>query len=185
MVSIIALWVLVLFETGLLLLLLRALGELRQQRGFSATNSPPHSGLEIGEQAPVFVATDDDGGSVQLEDFRGKRCLLAFVSPDCPACAGAIETLNTVVHNEQDLAVLVIGGPDAQKNGRYAVEHHAQMPIWASSETLPMEVYRIRGIPFVFVLDERGIIRAKGPVNQLDHLQAMLNTAFEPVTLSR
>jgi len=53
MVSIVALWVVVLIETRLLLLLLCAPGELKQQSSISMANHMPFlgdGGLEIGEQ---------------------------------------------------------------------------------------------------------------------------------------
>ncbi len=179
MISIIALWVLVLVETGLLLLLLRALGELKQQGKLLATQTPSFEmgGLDVGEQAPSFVAIDDDGTPVNLEDFSGRRRVLAFVSPGCPACGGAIEALNAVVREERDLVVLVLGGPDRERNRAYAAEHKAQMPIHTPTADVK-QAYRVQGVPFVFILDEAGLIRAKGPVNATEHVQNLLRTAF-------
>ncbi|MGH2494350.1 MAG: peroxiredoxin family protein [Ktedonobacteraceae bacterium] len=179
-ISIVALWVLVLFETTLLVLLLRALGELKQGGAFSPHDVSQLIGLEVGVQAPSFVASSYNGDSVQLEDFRGRRCILAFVSPDCSACAGAIEAIHRVQQEEHDLALLVVGGSDARQNERYAHEHQAQMPIWTAPLSLAMEVYRVPGVPFVFVLDANGVIRAKGTANQEEQLQALLKTVFEP-----
>ncbi|MGH2493356.1 MAG: peroxiredoxin family protein [Ktedonobacteraceae bacterium] len=184
MISIIALWVLVLIETTLLVLLLRALGELKQGSAFSPHDVSQLTGLEVGVQAPSFVASRDNGDAVRLESFRGRRCILAFVSPDCSACAGTIEAIHRVQQEERDLAVLVVGGSDVQKNERYAREHQAQMPIWTAPLSLAMEVYRLPGVPFVFVLDAGGVIRAKGTVNQKEQLQVLVTTAFEPSVIS-
>lgn len=184
-VSMIALWVLVFIETGLLLLLLRALGQLQQQGKLSSASLEQRSGLETGEQAPSFTAADHDRNTIRLDDFRGRRCIIAFVSPGCSACGGAIEALNMVEREDHDLALLVIGDSDARQNHTYAIEHKAQMPIWAAAPSLALDIYRIPGFPFVYVLDEEHSIRAKGAVNRYEHLQALLETAFGQVAGSR
>lgn len=185
MISIIALWVLVLFETVLLVLLLRALGEMRQQGRLSAGSSQRQSELNVGEQAPSFTANAYGNESIRLENVRGRKSVLAFVSPGCSACAGAIEALNTLQGEDHNLALLVIGDADEQKNHAFALEHQAQMPILAANASLALDVYRIRGFPFVYLLDEQQIIRAKGTVNNYEHLQALMTVAFgQPLSQS-
>jgi len=34
--------------------------------------------LKVGDQAPAFVLTSDDGKQVSLSDFHGKRALIFF-----------------------------------------------------------------------------------------------------------
>lgn len=185
--STIALWVLVLFETGLLLLLLRVLGELRQKGVLSSVrNSLPSEtwGLNVGEQAPSFTATDFDGNVVHLEDFEGHRRILAFILPGCSSCADAIRVLNTTLHTENGMKVMVIGGPVGDLNHAYATEHNAQMPILTPVPDFDRELYRIRGVPFVFVLDEMGVIRAKGIMHEVEQLQHLLAQAFASVQVS-
>lgn len=183
-ISSVALWVLVLFETTLLVLLLRALGELKQKGMFSPPDVSQLTGLAVGVQVPAFVATRQNGDTFRLEDMRGQRCLLAFVSPDCSACSGAIKAIGSVQQEEYDLAIVVVSSAEAQKNERYAREYAVQLPIWSIPLSLAMEVYRIPGVPFVFVLDVNGVIRAKGSVNQKEQLQEVLTMAFEPGPVS-
>ena len=187
-VSSIALWILVLFETGLLLLLLRALGELRQRGTFSPRGdmeSPETWGLAIGEQAPSFLATDQDGKAVRLDDFQGQRRVLAFILPGCSSCTDTMKALNTFVRNEGDAPVLVIGGSDRELNQAYAVEHDAEMSILTPALGFDGERFRIRGVPFIFVLDEAGVIRAKGAVYGIEQLQELLTKAFALAPTSR
>lgn len=187
-VSTVALWILVLVETVLLLRLLHLLGDLREQGVLSpATHQPVPSigGLEVGEQAPSFAATDYAGGIVELEDFQGQQCILAFISPDCSACAGATEALRTLTRDERNLKVLLIGDINGEANRLYAAEHNIQIPILTPPPDLAKKVYQIQGVPFVFVIDTAGIIRAKGIVNQREQLQSLLRDAFTPLPVSR
>ncbi len=171
------------------MLLLRALGEIKQQGGLSPTHRVPtlddREGLPIGEQAPLFSALDQDGKIIKLEDFQGQRRILAFISPGCSACPGTIEVLNRVVQNDHHLAVIVVGSSDSELNRVFAAEHNAQMPILTPDLDLARKTYRIQRVPFLYVLDETGAIRAKGVVNRSGHLQDLLTMADTQVPLHR
>jgi len=186
-ISIVALWVLVLFETVLLMLLLRALGKLKQQGTLSSGHGiPPFAerGLAIGMQAPDFAVTDYNGRSIRLKDSDGSWRILAFVSPGCPACEETIRTLNSIGEERTDLAVLVIGGAAKAANDAYAIEQNAAMPILTPDSKLAKDVYLVQGVPFVYILDEAAIIRAKGVVNGPAHLHQLLVSADIPRLLS-
>lgn len=188
--SIIALWVLVLFETVLLLLLLRALGELRQKGSLapdsaSAEQASELGGLDVGERAPSFVATDFDGNTIRLDDYQGQRCILAFISPGCSFCKGTIDALNIVLHEEPDVKMLVIGSTEYEQNRKYAAEHEALMPVLTPASNISRDLYHVQIVPFVFALDETGVVQARGLVSKHERLQELLKEAFSPVAVAR
>ena len=187
MISVIALWVLVLFETVLLFLLLRGLGKLRERITASSNQEQPFAdrGLALGTQAPAFVALNHEGRSIALEDTQGQWRILAFVAPGCSACESTIETLNAFVKERTDLAVLIVGGADRLANHTLATEHHTRMPVLTPTANLARDMYLIRGTPFLYILDEKGTIRAKGIVNDAEHLQQLLMDANAPMPLSQ
>lgn len=179
-IVVIVLGVLELFETVLLVLLLRALGKLKQQKDFASNQlpSPQEWGLAVGEQAPLFVAADDKGNNVRLDDCYGKKRIVAFVSPGCSACSGTIEALNIYVRDEQPFALFVLGSSDHEQNRVYAARQQALMPILTDHTEVGKNAYRVQGVPFLFILDEEGIIRAKGLVTNHERLQQVLANAF-------
>lgn len=81
--------------------------------------------------------------------------------------------------------MLVIGGAAKAANDAYAIEQNATIPILTPDSRLAKEVYLVQGVPFVYILDEAAIIRAKGVVNGLEHLQQLLVSADAPRPLSR
>jgi peroxiredoxin len=178
-IVVIVLGVLVLFETMLLMLLLRALGQIKQQGRLAGSQkqSPADWGLAIGEKAPSFVATDQDGHPVSLEDMLGRRCILAFISLGCVSCVTTVETLDMFLQEEPDIAIWVIGSTHAQQNLAYAAEHHTHLPILTPATSID-DSYNIQVKPFVFVLDEAGIVRAKSGMNDRQHLDTLLRRAF-------
>ncbi|HVB21217.1 MAG TPA: redoxin domain-containing protein [Ktedonobacteraceae bacterium] len=188
-IVVIVLGVLQLFEIGLLLFLLQGLGKMKQAGAlFSAKQeSSPFTdrGLAIGTQAPEFVVIDHGGRSISLKDFDGNWRILAFVSPGCPACAMTIKTLDETLQERPDIAILVVGSAARAANTAYAIEQNVSLPILTPDATLAQEVYLVQGIPFVYILDEVGIIRAKGVVNIPEHLQQLLVSANLPKSLLR
>jgi peroxiredoxin len=184
-ISYFVLWVLVLVETLLLLLLLRALSELRQQLklaiGTTSTEKPnlEVGGLEIGEIAPLFVATDQNGNTFSLDQWQGQRRLLVFVSAGCTTCKKTIALLNRLLQREPDLQVLVVAmDGDESTNREFAQKSNAQMPVLTTDTDVARELYRVRMISAVFALDERGVIRAKKLVNEMDNLYDLLEEAY-------
>ncbi len=173
------------FETVLLVFLLRGFGQMKQQGGFAGSQlqSPQEWGLAIGEKAPAFTGTDQDGNTVNVETYRGQRRILAFVAPGCSVCADVIAAMNAVVREKPDMVVLAVGDSDVERNHAYAVEHHASMPILATPSPVDKELYRVQGVPFVFIVDETDTIRAKSIVNDSERLHAVLQSAFPPITV--
>lgn len=181
-VSIVALWVLVLCETGLLLLLLRALGQLRLQNNATSgmdTSMPKDWGPSIGTQAPSFTAQTLQNRTVSLEDYQGRKRLLLFISPTCSACAQAIESLNVLHQNEPDLDLLVLGSTDYKANQAYAAERQLSVPILTPAQNLTSETYGIKAIPYALMLDEQGTVRAKGMAIEENYLQRLFEEAFQ------
>lgn len=179
--SIIILWAIVLVEMCLLLLLLHALGELRTQ-GFGSSHQKQTSasdlgGLEIGEIAPLFVALNQHGQEIKLADFRGMYCILAFVSAGCKSCDGTAGALQSLHHENPDTSVLFVGTPLAQRNIEYSARHQLRFPLLTPTSDQIQKLYRVRSVPFVFVLDNLGVIRAKGVVSEVEHARSLLHLA--------
>jgi peroxiredoxin len=46
--------------------------------------APAVANAVVGQPAPAFTATDSNGRSVSLADFKGKPVVLEWTNPDCP-----------------------------------------------------------------------------------------------------
>lgn len=119
-----------------------------------------------------------------LEDVQGRQSILAFISPGCTPCATTIDVLHAFIQGGRDIAVLVVGSLKHEQNDAYAFEHHAHIPILTPDSDVD-EAYHVQVKPFVFVLDEAGIVRAKGGMNDREHLEALLIAAFPTPTVPR
>ncbi|MEO8973320.1 MAG: redoxin domain-containing protein [Ktedonobacteraceae bacterium] len=173
-IVVIVLGVLELFETVLLVLLLRGLGELRQREGRSTSGM---WGVAVGQPAPSLTVYDQQGQSIRIEDIKEKSVLL-FILFDCPACELAIQDLIKLYRQDQHLRPLIIGRAEAEANQEYAQKHKLSLPIYRPDKDQPENIYGFGLFPSAFILDENGIIRAKGVVTQREPLSALLAEAF-------
>lgn len=142
------------------------------------SSQAPNIGLPVGVQAPSFTATDQYRNQIKLDDFRGKRCILAFVATWCSACPGALKALSEFLIDEPRMAVLIVTGSNDEVNQRYVLEHDITLPFLTADPDLVEQVYHIQSFPIVFALDETGIIRAKSVVNNTSHLHTLIENAY-------
>jgi RNA polymerase sigma factor (sigma-70 family) len=120
--------------------------------------------LAIGKPAPETEGLDVDGKPMKLSDFRGKVVVLTFSAGwshggKYPLERGLVERLKGVsfallsVNVEPDKQALLNSIKDGEVTWRC---------LWEPGEDGPnRRRWRVREIPSVFVIDQRGIIRAK------------------------
>ena len=139
-------------------------------------------GLDIGEHAPAFVAIDLEDNRLNIGGSQEKSYLLTFVSPGCSVCPGALKALQKRLQEKPSLVGLVVGSSDRELNRTYAKSQHVQIPFLTDQSNLIQKIYHVQGFPFVFIIDEEGVIRAKGVINNYIQLQALLKFATMPTS---
>lgn len=170
-ITYILLWALVLLQAVVLLVVLRSFGTL-----FLGTRDAiSRDGLSIGTEAPDFTANTGAGDSISLRDFRGRWVVLIFASPTCQICWELIPTLDPLRNRLADhveFALLL----RAERDVAAEYEHRVQGSIRVLSigKQGTAEQYHVRVSPFVHILDPLGVVRAKGLVNDRDHMEHLL-----------
>ena len=125
--------------------------------------------LGVGDEAPDFVALDNDLGEVSLTSFRGKVCIILSVpSLDTPVCDMETRRFNDEAGNlSDDVVVLTVSMdlPFAQKRWCGAagitrvqtVSDHRNASFGGAYGVLIKELRLLARA--VFVVDQKGIIR--------------------------
>lgn len=133
--------------------------KLRGQKNLSESRLV-RDGLKAGTAAPPFALPDLDGKPVALEDYRGKRVLLTFISPDCGPCDALAPHLARLheAHAGNGLAVILVGRGDVEENRRKAVEHGFEFPVVLQDGWKLSREYGIFATPVAFLIDEQGTI---------------------------
>jgi glutaredoxin len=139
---------------------------------------PAAPGLDVGHVAPHFVGMDQYGRSITYHDVTGKRALIAFVDPACPACKVMVQALRSW-HQQKSVTIdlVVMGGDDHLRNLAYAQEQHISA-LLLTIDDMVRDAFGVQQFPVVFALDEAGIIRARGRVNATEHLIGLLKAAY-------
>lgn len=130
--------------------------------------------LKTGDKAPDFKALNQDGDSVSLSDFRGKKLALFFYPADnTPTCTKEACNLRDGFAELKAQGVAVVGvSPDSvRKHQGFAKKHQLPYTLLADEDLDMLKAYGVWGNKkfmgreydgvhrTTFVIDEQGIIQ--------------------------
>lgn len=130
--------------------------------------------LVQGEEAPLFTGIDQDGNSISLKDFRGKKLVLFFYpEDDTPTCTIQACNLrdNYSLLRKNGFEVIGISPDEAKKHKKFETKFSLPFKLIADTEHTIINQYGVWGpkklygheymglYRTTFVLDEDGIIR--------------------------
>src|SRR3977135_1666570 len=173
-VSNVALWILVLVLSAVVLALVRQLGVLHE-RIAPAGALMLNRGLAVGEPAPVLLVNDLEGRAHQVGAARadGRSTLLLFVSPTCPVCKSLLPAVKSSRKDERAwMDVILASDGDTPDKRQCARGHGRERSPYVVSAALGL-AYRVGRLPFAALLDEQGILRARGLVTSRGHLASL------------
>jgi methylamine dehydrogenase accessory protein MauD len=164
LVSFIALWIIVILEGVLIVLLYRQLGVLY----LGSASGVSRDGLAVGSAAPDFQLPDAEGQTHRLSDYRGRNVLLLFGSPHCDPCRRLLPNLEEFAAT-RDFEVLWLNQALPEETRHFRAETGATLPMLSYQDKVNTD-YHVRVTPFLFMIDPRGVTRAKGLVNTKNQL---------------
>jgi thiol-disulfide isomerase/thioredoxin len=122
--------------------------------------------LGIGKTSPEVVSHNLDDKEVKLSDYRGKILILDFWATWCGPCRQMIPHSRQLVEKMKDKPVALVSvSCDAEKETLTKFIEKEPMP-WThwwegvKSDSV-LNVWNIQGIPTVYVIDPKGVIRYK------------------------
>ena len=128
----------------------------------------PGWGAEVGEPMPDFSVQTFDGKSLTRANFAGKPLLLVFWNTWCPDCMRDLPEINRLAQKfvPQGLAVLAVntGLNDTESKARAYWKKSAYLFPTGFDHSFEIgTAFRVRGVPTVFLVDSKGIVRYKNP----------------------
>lgn len=129
--------------------------------------------LQVGDKAPVFIGKDQDGKSISLNDFNGKKVILYFYPKDnTPGCTAQACNLRDNYEALQKAGFVVLGiSSDDEKSHRKFIEKqslpfsliadtdksiHEQYGTWVEKSMYGKKYMGTART--TFVIDEQGVI---------------------------
>lgn len=129
-------------------------------------------GLPSGTRAPGFVLNDTTGKPVSLENFIGRKVLLMFSSPTCPACIRLYADLKLFQEQNTDVQVVMISYGSIEENKKLVAEQSFSFPVLSWLDSIAMD-YKVTGTPALYAVDEEGIIRSSGWMSDLGEIEKL------------
>ncbi len=98
--------------------------------------------LSPGKKAPSFALLDQDGNTVKLSSFAGRRVLVYFYpKADTPGCTQQSCGLRDVVKKIGDTAIVGISPDTPAKQKKFADKFDLPFPLLADTEHVVAEKY--------------------------------------------
>jgi methylamine dehydrogenase accessory protein MauD len=173
-ISNLVLWVLVLTLCAVILALVRQLGVLHE-RIAPAGALMLNKGLKVGETAPLVEVADLNGHAHALGAARadGRSTLLLFVSPTCPVCKSLLPAVKSSGREERGwLDVILASDGDLTEQREFVRAQGLEKAPYVVSAALGL-AYQVSRLPFAALIDEQGVLRARGLVNSREHLESL------------
>ena len=145
---------------------------------------------EVGQPAPEFTATDINGKTIKLSDYKGKIVVLESYNQDCPFChnhyrSGAMQELQRDM-TAKGVVWLVVNSvspkysshrnPEAARKEWAAEKMNATA--WLDDGTGELgKKFGMRTTPDMFVIDQKGILAYAGAIDDRPELEGDPRTA--------
>ncbi len=171
-VSNLVLWVVVLALTVAVFALARQIGIL-YERVAPMGALMMDNGPKVGAASPVFTLTDLAGRPMNIGAPSLSSTLLFFLSPTCPVCKKLLPILKSAAATEKRWLSIVLAS-DGDEAEQRAFIRRARLEAFPYVLSTPLGVtYQVSKLPYAVLLDERGIVRAKGLVNSREQLESL------------
>jgi methylamine dehydrogenase accessory protein MauD len=176
------LWILVLILAAMIFALVRQIGIL-YERVAPAGALMAGSGLKTGEETPVLDLETLDGQAIRIggKSNTGKSTLLFFLSPNCPICKTLIPILTAMRKSEARwLEIVFASDGDEKEHREWLRESKLESWPYILSQQLGMTM-QVAKLPFAALIDENGILCARGLVNSREHIESLFEAREQGV----
>jgi len=112
----------------------REIGDVKSRR---CLHSSGGSTVAVGDRAPDFTLTADDGRAVSLKDFRGKKVVLYFYpKDDTPGCTKEACSFrdNLARVTTKGAVVLGVSRDNAKSHGKFRDKYDLNFPLLSDNE---------------------------------------------------
>lgn len=148
--------------------------------------------LKVGDPAPNFSALNEEGKTITLSDFRGKKLALFFYPADnTPGCTAAACSLRDNYDDLKAQGIEMLGvSPDStKKHGKFIQKYEFPFSLIADEDLTVLKAYGVWGWKkfmgreydgvhrTTFLIDEKGIIeQVFEKVNTKNHAAQIMDS---------
>ena len=129
--------------------------------------------LKIGDKAPDFSAKDEQGNTVSLIDYKGKKLVVFFYpKASTPGCTAEAFNLNDNIERfkSQNYEILGVSADSAKRQSNFKNKYGFQYPLLADEDKAVIKAFGVWGSKkfmgrvydgihrITFIIDENGLI---------------------------
>jgi thioredoxin-dependent peroxiredoxin len=125
--------------------------------------------LQVGDTAPDFTAVTDEGKTVKLSDYRGKRVIVYFYpKDDTPGCTTQACSFrdNYVQLEERNAVVLGISPDDQESHQKFKLKFNLPFTLLVDEDHAITEAYGAWGEKTNFGKTYMGVIRSQVVIDE-------------------
>ncbi len=167
------LWLLVILLLVIVFALARQIGVLHE-RVAPVGALMPMNGPKIGERVEPITVQALDGSVITIGQGMEHKTLIYFLSPGCPVCKSLLPVVQEIEKQESGIRVRYASdGETPSAHERYADEHGIPPNHYVLSRELGISL-GVNKLPFAALINTDGVLRARGLVNNREHLESLL-----------
>ena len=132
-------------------------------------------GPGVGDAAPVLELDTLAGTRITLggNSASARATLLFFLSPTCPICDTLLPVLRSLRSDESGWLDIVLAS-DGDMDEQRAFHSRKRLDEFPYVVSTPLGLaYQVGKLPYAVLIDEAGIVRAKGLTNNREHLESL------------
>ena len=117
---------------------------------------------EVGEKAPAFVGTTQDGSKIRLSELRGKKVVLYFYPRDnTPGCTKQACNLRDgwTELQQQGITVVGVSADSVERHSKFASKYSLPFPLIADPDKKILTAYGAWGEKNMYGVKRMGIKR--------------------------
>lgn len=152
--------------------------------------------LNIGDKAPAFSGTDQNGNPISSDSLKGKKIILCFYPKDnTPGCTAEVCSLRDGYEELKEKGFEIIGvSPDSEKSHKgFSEKYELRFPLIADTEKTIAQAYGVWGLKkfmgreymgilrTTFIINEQGVVeKIFSKVNTKNHFEQIADSYQQP-----
>ena len=170
--SYVALWILVAALYAAVFFLYRHFGQELLRRDSTAELGGP----VLGEEVNMTLMTID-GESYRLGRETPLPHVILFADPKCTYCNEIRPVLKDLASTDDYLRIVLVYSGDIESTRRYAWDISERIIAVSDPAREFAQNWKLKGVPYAVVTDDRGVIREKGIASSSDRLNVLFERA--------
>ena len=134
--------------------------------------------LQAGDKAPAFKGKDQDGNTISLNDFKGKKLVIYFYpKDDTPCCTAQACNLrdNYTALLKANYAVIGISTDDEKSHKKFIAKYQLPFPLIADTDKSINEQFGVWKEKSMFGKNYMGTVRTTFVINEKGIIEEVID----------